>query len=152
GGAAAAAALGAWRFRGCVGASPHVAQDVVAVLPIEGERLLKDDPIRFTMTCDLHDALATSGIHLLPLHARGMDQSWGGPAMQVMSESDPTAAALARTRVTAVVRTRLTSRADDRFELEVTASGRNVDGYREKLARPAGQVPLLVMDVARAIA
>jgi len=150
GGAAIAAGLGIWRYRGCVDDVALTDDDFIAVLPIEGTGTWLDDPWRMALSFDVHDALATTGMMTLPLHTFGGLTTLDGPGATLLTERDPTAAAYTIPRVRAVVRTTMVRH--DPLEVEVVVDIRGHDATRTRLSRSRDEAPQLVIDIATTIA
>ena len=150
GGAAIAAGLAMWRYRGCVDEPALTDDDFVAVLPIEGTGAWLDDPWRMALSFDVHDALASVGMLLLPLHSFAQDETLEGRGATLVTEVDPTAAAYAIPRVRAVVRTTMVRH--DPLEVEVVVDIRDRETTRRRMTRSRAEAPQLVTEIATTIA
>jgi tRNA A-37 threonylcarbamoyl transferase component Bud32/tetratricopeptide (TPR) repeat protein len=156
---AGAAAFGAWQWLAGDAdgraANPPIAiadGDLVAVLPPGGGDIF-DDPLRFAIAIDLHDALAATGLPLISLDGASMMSAVSLSSAYLLSkEASPVAAAFAIPRVTIVVETAIAVR-DDQLAVDIVVR-RDAAGvaWRRRLTRPPNEVMLLVVDAAAAIA
>jgi tetratricopeptide (TPR) repeat protein len=151
GGTLAAAALGLWRYRGCVSDEPASARDssneLVVMLPVLGEGDWRADAWRAAITFDLHTALTTAAVPLMTLFAAGMWPKFVPDPLR--TEPDPLAAALEIENVTTAISLAF-ARTQTEAELVVTLVGA-VQSER-RFARKLDEIALLVEDVAAMLA
>jgi tetratricopeptide (TPR) repeat protein/predicted Ser/Thr protein kinase len=150
-GTLAAAALGLWRYRGCISEEPAPAPDsneLVVMLPVLGDGDWRAEPWRTAITVDLDAALTTAGVPLLSLFAGGSWPVLVGP-QRLLAEPDPLAAALEIENVTTAFSIAF-ARTETEAELVVTLVG--AARSQRRFARKLDEIALLVEDVAAMLA
>jgi serine/threonine-protein kinase len=145
--ALAASSVGTWRIS-C--SSEAVLNGHVAVLPVGGAKDLLTDPWRTALTIDIHDALVTTQLPIVTIHAAGMDLPLTGPAMRWARASDPVAQALRFPEVARVIQPALVTDSASMTLVLVTTTR---DGTStQRIMRPRSETARLACDAVSAIA
>ena len=147
----AAAGLGAWQLLRTKATPPAFPPDgIVALLPFEGAGDLLADPLRLALSVDVNDRFATTDTTMLAFEGGGMSEFPGGTAVQLISHTDPSAAAWALDGVAAVVRMKIVS--EEPLALEASIERRDAKTVVFRVKRPTSEATLLVDDFVHSIA